>query len=241
MRFLAIVVVVVGVLGCESKPKTPAKTPVASGSTTASGSATGSGSAAVAASDDCTKVMDKVAKMLSSKGYDMEPDEKAAAIASCRETPTDPSIKCVLAATDDAAIEACMTPAPKGEPIDQLDSVVENLRTLFFIHETFTDKKLPLTPSKPCCKFPNKKCPPETKPDAHWAVIEKSVDGKSQELVSKERNFQWRFESTSKKAVIEAIGDLDCDGKSVTYRRELEWRGDGNMHITVTDPPDGSD
>lgn len=33
----------------------------------------------------------------------------------------------------------------------------------------------------------------------------------------------------------------DCDGKTITYRRELEMRSDGNMHITVVDPPNSDD
>ncbi len=96
-----------------------------------------------------------------------------------------------------------MTPAPKGEPVDQLEEMTQNLQTYFFVHETFTDQKHGLVPAKACCEFPTKKCPPETTPNG--------------------------FESTSKKAIIEAVGDLDCDGKTVTYRREL------------LDPPGGSD
>ena len=91
-----------------------------------------------------------------------------------------------------------------------------------------------LTPAKPCCQFPTKKCPPEPKPNESLTEI-LELD------LSKERAFQYRFESTGHKAVIEAVGARDCDGKTITFRRELEWRSDGNMHITVQDPPAGSD
>jgi hypothetical protein len=127
-----------------------------------------------------------------------------------------------------------LTPKPKGEPGDGLDQAAENLRTYFFVHETFTDQKVALTPAKPCCQFPTKKCPPETAPNEVLTDILK-LD------LSKEHAFQYRFESTARKAVVEAIGDRDCDGKTVTYRREVEQRDDGNMHITVIDPPESDD
>lgn len=192
------------------------------------------GGSAAPANDPCTAAVDKLFAFLSRKGYEGDASQRARATEECRERPSDPVVACVLAAKDDAAIEACMTPAPKGEPQDQLEQMTRELRTYFFVHETFTDQNIGLTPAKPCCQFPGKKCPPETAPNEILTRVLK-LD------LSKEREFQYRFESTSKKAVIEAVGDRDCDGKTVTYRRELEWRADGNMHITVLDPPEGSD
>lgn len=178
--------------------------------------------------------VDKVFAFLTSKGYQPEPGQRDGALAECRKKPDDPVIACVVKAADDAALEACMAPKPKGEPIDQLEEMTQNLRTYFFVHETFTDQKHGPVPAKACCEFPTKKCPAETTPN-EWFTDVLKLD------LSKERAFQYRFESTSTKAVIEAVGDLDCDGKTVTYRREVERRDDGNMHITVLDPPEGSD
>jgi hypothetical protein len=195
----------------------------------------GSGSATPAiATDVCTTAVDKLFGWIERKqGVESDKSQRDRVIAECRKDSNDARAKCLAAAADDAAIEACMTPKPRGEPIDQLDLITRSLRTYFFVHETFTDEKLALTPAKPCCQFPNKKCPPETAPAKWWSVIDLDL--------STERNFQYRFESTDKKAIIEAIGDRDCDGKTITYRRELEWRSDGNMHITVFDPPADSD
>lgn len=184
--------------------------------------------------DPCVAAVDKVFALLKRRGYAADPSERGDAIDQCREKPNDPMVACVLAANDDAALERCMTPAPKGEPLDQLAQMTENLRTYFFVHETFTDQRVGLTPAKPCCQYPTKKCPPETAPN-------EILTGILELDLSTEREFQYRFESSSKKAVIEAVGDRDCDGKTVTYRRELEQRADGNMHITVLDPPEGSD
>jgi hypothetical protein len=195
----------------------------------------GAGAGATApAGDACTTAIDKLFGLITRKGHEITRDQRDGAIAECRTRPaTDQTIVCLNAAKDDIAIEACMN-APKGEPLDQLEVMTQALRTYHFIHETFTDQKLGPIPNRPCCQFPNKKCPPETAPDEYWSTI-LELD------LSKERDFQYRFESTGNKAVIEAIGDRDCDGKTVTYRRELEWRTDGNMHITVFDPPPAAD
>lgn len=192
------------------------------------------GGSAAPANDPCPVVVDKLFAFSKRKGFEGDATQRARAIEGCRASLDDPAVACVLAAKDDAAIEACLTPAPKGEPLDQLEQMTQELRTYFFVHETFTDQNIGLTPAKPCCQFPNKKCPPEAAPNEILTQVLK-LD------LSQERDFQYRFESTSKKAVIEAVGDRDCDGKTVTYRRELEWRADGNMHITVLDPPEGSD
>jgi hypothetical protein len=193
----------------------------------------GRGSAA-ATNDSCATAVDKIFALLKRRGNEIDPSQRAGVIDECRQRPDDPLLACVLGASDDAALERCMTPAPQGEPLHQLAQITQNLRTYFFVHETFTDQKIGLTPATPCCQFPTKKCPPETAPNEFLRdVLELDL--------STEREFQYRFESSGRKAVIEAVGDRDCDGKTVTYRRELEQRADGNMHITVLDPPDGSD
>ena len=197
------------------------------------GSAQPSSAPVAKAADPCPAVIDKVFAVLARRGSPVDPDRRAPAVEACRKNPSDPTIACVNAAKDDAAIDRCMT-QPKGEPRDELAQATQNLRTYYFVHETFTDQKVALTPAKPCCQFPTKKCPPETVPN-EWLTKVVGLD------LSKEREFQYRFESTGNKAVIEAVGDRDCDGKTVKFRRELEWRSDGNMHITVDDPPAGSD
>jgi hypothetical protein len=187
------------------------------------------------ATDNCAVAVNKVFAMFAREGRgDPEPGAKERVIEECRKTPNDPLASCVVAAADDAAINKCMMPKPKGEPGDQLDAATLQLRTYFFIHETFTDEKIALTPAQPCCQFPSKKCPPETAPPEYLVNV-LGLD------FTKERAFQYRFESTGRKAVIEAIGDRDCDGKTVRYRRELEQRDDGNMHITIDDPKPDAD
>jgi hypothetical protein len=183
--------------------------------------------------DECTVATDKLFALLEHKGRPLPADKRGDLIEECRKQPGDPMIRCVAAAADDDAVERCFT-APKGEPLDQLTMATNNLRTYFFVHETFANMKAPLTPATPCCRFPTKKCPAESSPDETLTQI-LELD------LSKERDFQYRVEATDRKAVIEAVGDRDCDGVTITYRRELEMRDDGNMHITVLDPPANSD
>jgi hypothetical protein len=219
---------VVSLLGSACSGGTAAKPPPTGQSAQAGGGA------AASANEPCAIAVEKVFAYLKKQGYDGDPSERGRALEECRKKPDDPIVPCVVASKDDGELERCMKPAPKGEPADQLDQAAENLRTYCFIHETFTDQNIGLTPAKPCCQFPNRKCPPETAPNEYLTDI-------LQLDLSTERLFQYRVESSSKKAVIEAVGDRDCDGKTVTYRRELEWRADGNMHITVVDPPADSD
>jgi len=187
-----------------------------------------------AIASDCERAVDKLFAMMGRRGFAPPDGQRPVTIEECKQVPNDPSRACILAAPNDDAIEKCLSPAPKGEPHDQLADMIQNVRTYYFIHETFTDQKLALFPAKPCCQFPTKKCPPDASADEWWTAVLK-LD------VTTERSFQYRFESTSDKATIEAVGDLDCDGKTVTYRRELEQRDDGNLHITVFDPPKDSD
>ncbi len=187
--------------------------------------------------DQCPAAVDRLLAVMAGEGSGPDPAKRERAIAECRQKPDDPLVGCILAAapTDDAAVLACLRPPAQGEPLDQLRLAVDALRTYYFVHETFTDiPSTGLVPAAPCCSFPRNRCPPEAAPNETLVNLA-ALD------LSTSRAYQYRFESTGSRAVLEAVGDPDCDGTSVTYRRVLEWRSDGNMHITVEDPPAGSD
>src|SRR5687767_10484207 len=99
--------------------------------------------------DACTTAVDKLFGLITRKGGEIEPGQREATIEDCRARPGDTTVTCVNAAKDDAEIEACMKPRQKGEPVDQLDAATQQLRTYFFVHETFTDVKVALTPATP--------------------------------------------------------------------------------------------
>jgi len=173
-------------------------------------------------------------------GTEITPSQRDAAIEECRKAPDSEraNIACLNKANDDDAIVKCIeeetAPTAQGEPAAELAHLVRQLRTYYFVHETFPRGTVALTPSQACCSSPTKKCSSAGQwTDPIWQLLE--LDIKQDHL------YQYRYEATDKKAIVEAVGDPDCDGKPITYRRELEFRDDGNMHITVTDPPPGSD
>jgi hypothetical protein len=192
----------------------------------------------VTKADPCEAAVDKlIAAAKRRSGHELGPDQREAAIEECRQAPESERtyVSCINSAGDDDAIAACMEPPPpKGEPAVELARLVQQLRTLYFIHEKFPTGSVALTPSQPCCSFPNKKCSSAGQwTDPMWKLLEFDL--------KQEHDYQYRYEATDNKAIIEAIGDPRCDGKTLTYRREMEFRDDGNMHITVLDPPAGSD
>jgi hypothetical protein len=178
--------------------------------------------------DPCETAVDKLTQTVKRR-FDKQvtPDERTQAIESCRKAPGDATIACLVAAPDDDSVVTCMT-GPKGEPKDQLDAVVEKLRTYHFVHEHFPRTTVALTPPQTCCSFPSKKCPAGDWSNETWKIVGLEF--------TDEHQFQYRYDGSSKIIVVEAIGDPGCTGKLLTYRRELELRADGKVHITIINP-----
>jgi hypothetical protein len=193
----------------------------------------------VTKADPCETAIDKVLALAKRRsGRDSPPGQREAAIEECRKAPESEraEIACINKAEDDDAIVRCFEEreAAKGEPAVELAHLVQQLRTYYFVHETFPRASVALTPAQACCSFPAKKCSSAGQwTDQVWKILELDLE--------QEHLYQYRYEGDGRKAIVEAVGDPDCDGKTLTYRRELEFRDDGNMHITVTDPPADSD
>lgn len=68
----------------------------------------------------------------------------------------------------------------------------------------------PLTPAAPCCEGPNHKCA-----DAQswqvpaWQQLDFEID--------RPHYFRYSYESDGKTFTAQAVGDLDCDGDTITY------------------------
>ncbi len=189
----------------------------------------------VAAQDLCAVAFDKLAPMVERRFQTkISPDERAKGLEECRAGDKEAMVvvECIAKAADDDAIVACMQASePKkklDEPHPDLDQLVENLRIYHISHEVLLAGNVALTPAKACCSYPDHLCPAGEWKAETWNIV--GLDN------TKARHFQFRFEGTRSKVVVEAVGDLDCDGKLITFRRELEMRADGNMHITVVDP-----
>jgi hypothetical protein len=86
------------------------------------------------------------------------------------------------------------------------------------------------TPAKGCCGQPGDRCVPDA---AAWAAATWKALGFS---VDEGHLYQYRVQSTGKgpkaKLVVEARGDLDCDGKFSSYKREVTVDGQGTASIS---------
>ncbi len=87
------------------------------------------------------------------------------------------------------------------------------------------------TPTVACCEGPNHKCPVSSGDwlsNPVWSAIDFELTEPSL--------FQYAYESKDgQTAVARAIGDLDCDGTTVTYEVRCEAK-EGNPICTLTTP-----
>jgi len=97
--------------------------------------------------------------------------------------------------------------------------------------QTMPVGKVGPTPAEPCCKGAGHKCAqsPDAWKDPTWQKLDFSVD--------EPHRFQYSYESTDgKTAVATAVGDLDCDGKAITYKLELSVGADGMVKTNLIEP-----
>ena len=91
-----------------------------------------------------------------------------------------------------------------------------------------------LTPPQPCCQGPQYKC--DAGPKA-WATGPWHALGFE---LTDPALFQYSYHSDGKTAEIRAVGDLDCDGNSITYRLQATPH-DGQVQIDILQPPPNTD
>jgi hypothetical protein len=195
------------------------------------------------AGDDCQKLVDKIMPVMKemAQGKDMDA-QKDKFVEKCRKDDkmkNDPVMKCVLDASDDAAVRACMTKgfedyrskAKATEAKLQLNKLQKKLKMYFVEKNEFPKGKAGPMPAKPCCQGQGGKCPVEPASawtaDPVWAALEFSID---------EPNlFQYSYESDGKTVTMTAVGDPSCGGKPETYKVEAKI-DNGNPSFTITDP-----
>lgn len=203
--------------------------------------------------DDCERFFDKTKpifeKAAKERGKSISDADKAKFVEKCRaakkegKTGDDEMMKCVLAASGDAAVAACMEgpfgdymkKSKKTEAQLQLNKLGKSAKVHFEIESTFPiGKSNPPTGS--CCEGPNHKCAVDA---AAWAAD--PVWSKLDFQIDEPHLFQYSYESTDGKTfVARAVGDLDCDMNMITY--ELRGQAEGGMpSVTLTEPPPNSD
>jgi hypothetical protein len=193
--------------------------------------------------DDCQQFWDKTSPIISKlDGRAMPADAKDKYLKECRSGDTmkkDPVFKCVLDASGNDAVSACLSKAfgdyakksKSSEGKLQLNKLGKNLKTFHVVEGKFPEGKAALTPAEPCCKGEGGKCAVN---DAQWTS---NPTWEALEfMVAEPHSFQYSYESDGKTATATAVGDADCDGTTVTFKLEASAGADGAVTVKIIEP-----
>ncbi len=154
----------------------------------------------------------------------------------------DPSFACVLDAVDQTAVRACFAEAfkprarsaRKTEAALQLNKLAKNAKVHYITMAAFPVGSSGLMPPSPCCGQPDNKCAVTDiwAKTPIWTELDFQIDEQHQ--------FQYSVQSDAHTLTAQAVGDLDCDGISITYTLVVT-APDGNPTATITEPPPNSD
>jgi Tfp pilus assembly protein PilE len=110
-----------------------------------------------------------------------------------------------------------------------LTRMAKSAKTAYIVNGAFPDSRAQLTPASSCCEGRDHKC--ELNP-ADWETPAwQAIDFTTYQST----RFQYRYTSTATTFEAEAVGDLDCDGHSVSYRLIVEVV-DGNPSSRIIAP-----
>jgi type II secretory pathway pseudopilin PulG len=135
------------------------------------------------------------------------------------------------------AIPAFMDYMKKGRQTEaslMLLRIAKAAKAHYIANSSYPVGDAPLTPPTPCCQGTNGKC------DPGGAAWQQELWTKLDFQIDEPTRFQYRVHSDGKTLDAEAIGDLDCDGTSVTYRMHARSEG-GTPVVTFEEPPPGAD
>jgi type IV pilus assembly protein PilA len=145
------------------------------------------------------------------------------------ETMTVVAVVGVLAAV---AIPAFMNYTHKSKGSEAqltLNRIAKTLKVYYAVNGKLPTGDVPLTPSDSCCYGPNHKCAggPTEWQDPIWKELDVEID--------EPHLMQYRYHSDGSAAVVEAIGDLDCDGDTGAWKLDVTTAG-GGVSSTITRP-----
>lgn len=116
----------------------------------------------------------------------------------------------------------------------QLNKLGKALKIAYIENAAFPVGETSLTPATSCCDGPDHRCAVEEGVWQHplWQAIDFQI--------FEPHRYQYRYASDGQTAVVEAIGDLDCDGQTATYRLDVTTSA-GNVSTSITAPPPNAD
>ena len=140
----------------------------------------------------------------------------------------------VLSAVAIPAFMDYMKKSKKTEASLQLNKLAKNLKVYYRVNGALPKGDAPLTPADSCCGGPSGKCAvrPEDWQQPIWQELDFQID---------EPNlFRYRYHSDGTTAVVEAVGDLDCDTNMITYRLDVT-SSNGDATSIITEPAPNTD
>ncbi len=137
------------------------------------------------------------------------------------------SVVGVLAAVAIPAFLDYMHKSKVSEPKLNLHRMARDVKMYYVEHAAFPDDHAPLTPATSCCATGGRCSVTNEFQTPAWTALEFETSGTS--------NFQYSYTSTPTRFEALAVGDLDCDGISITYRLVVD-APDGNAHERIEDP-----
>lgn len=191
--------------------------------------------------DDCQRLLDKMWPILGEMAKGDIDAQKDKFLTECRKDgkmKNDPMMKCVLDASGDDAVKACMkksfedygTKAKATEAKLMLRKLQKNAQVYFVTNATFFKGKTGPSPAKACCEQAGGKCAVEASlwtSDPVWSALDFQIDIA--------HLFQYSYESDGLTVKATAVGDPSCGGQPVTYTLEGKVEN-GNPVFTTTGP-----
>jgi Tfp pilus assembly protein PilE len=140
----------------------------------------------------------------------------------------------ILAAVAIPAFMDYMKKSKKTEASLQLNKLGKNLKVFYITESRFPAGEAALTPSTNCCQGPAGKC------ESTRAMWQQPVWQALDFEIADPHRFKYSYRSDGTTVVAEAVGDLDCDGQTITYRLEAS-APNGDPTITIIEPAPNTD
>ena len=112
-----------------------------------------------------------------------------------------------------------------------LNKIGENARRAFIETGAFVVGRAELTPDTPCCQGPNHRCvssPATWSTSTVWTLLDFQIDEPAL--------FRYSYDSDGRTFRATAVGDLDCDGETITFTAQGE-NVNGEPVVTLTEEP----
>jgi Tfp pilus assembly protein PilE len=174
----------------------------------------------------------ELAKSIAPAGSPLANDIKAGYLGMMAPT----ALVGVLGAVAVPAFMEYMKRGKASEVSLTLNRIGKSLKRYYGENSTFPIGDAPLTPAgSTCCGQPNNKCAVDAaafSSNKVWSTLEFQLDEPTP--------YQYRYHSDGKTAVVEAIGDLDCDGQMATFTMTAATTANGNPRIDIVPPPVGT-